>query len=162
MQNCVIKPIDAGMLAECAAVIRTGFGTVAAEFDLSEQNCPTNGAFMTTERLLADYQRGNVMYGLYDAQSLIGFLQLEKKSEQRVELKNITVLPQNRHSGFGKMLLDFACEEARKMGASCLTIGIIEENTVLKNWYAQYGFAHTGTRLFAHLPFTVGFMQYDL
>ena len=49
-----------------------------------------------------------------------------------------------------------------KRDAEEITIGIIEENTVLKNWYADHGFVHTGTKKFPHLPFTVGFMTYML
>ena len=40
-----------------------------------------------------------------------------------------------------------------------LRIGIIEENVRLRAWYEGLGFVHTGTRVFAHLPFTVGFME---
>ena len=40
-----------------------------------------------------------------------------------------------------------------------LKIGIMEENIKLKQWYMQNGFLSTGTKRFAHLPFTVGFME---
>ena len=64
MRSFVIKKINPDMLSECASVIRAGFCTVAADYNLTEQNCPTNGAFMTTERLLNDHRNGNKMYGL--------------------------------------------------------------------------------------------------
>jgi hypothetical protein len=38
--------------------------------------------------------------------------------------------------------------------------GIVEDDTVLKNWYTANGFTHTGTKRFGHLPFTVGFMEW--
>ena len=37
-----------------------------------------------------------------------------------------------------------------------------EENTALKDWYFTNGFAHTGKRKFEHLPFTVGYMEYEV
>ena len=40
-----------------------------------------------------------------------------------------------------------------------ITIGILEENKVLKEWYIKNGFVCNGTRKFEHLPFTVGFMS---
>ena len=43
-----------------------------------------------------------------------------------------------------------------------IKIGIVEENTVLKEWYKTFGFVHTGTRKYEHLPFTVGFMELEL
>ena len=43
-----------------------------------------------------------------------------------------------------------------------VNIGIVEENTVLKNWYAAYGFIHIGTKKFEHLPFTSGYMKMEV
>ena len=41
-----------------------------------------------------------------------------------------------------------------------IKIGIIEESTVLKNWYISNGFVHTGTKKFDHLPFTSGYLEW--
>lgn len=40
-----------------------------------------------------------------------------------------------------------------------LSIGIINENKVLKQWYSSFGFNETGFKKFPHLPFTVCFME---
>ena len=39
-----------------------------------------------------------------------------------------------------------------------MTIGIIEENNRLRDWYIRQGFSHIGTKVLPHLPFTVGLM----
>ena len=39
-------------------VIRRGFGTVAAEFGLTVDNCPTNRAFLQVNRLLKVREQG--------------------------------------------------------------------------------------------------------
>ncbi len=54
---------------------------------------------------------------------------------------------------------EYAFKTAKAMGFNKIQIGIIEENTILKNWYTKNGFVHTGTQKFEHLPFTVGFME---
>ena len=46
------------------------------------------------------------------------------------------------------------------MGGSVIKIGIIEESSVLKNWYIANGFVHTGTKKFDHLPFTSGYLEW--
>ena len=158
----MIKQITPDALAQCANVIRQAFSTVADEFGLSLENCPTNAAFMTKARLDTDLHKGNMMYGLYTDGALAGFVQLQKKSDARYELKNISVLPLYRHAGYGTMLLDHAAGCVRSLGGTRIDIGIIEENTVLKNWYLQYGFVHDGTTVLQHLPFTVGFMHLQL
>ena len=162
MANVLIREVCSDELAVFAKVIRQSFATVAADFGLTMQNCPTNGAFMQTERLLSDHSRGDVMAGLFADGQPSGFAQLAQKSEDVFELCKLAVLPPLRHAGHGTQLLEWACDTVRKKGGNKITIGIIEENTMLKDWYLLHGFVHTGTRLFAHLPFTVGFMELSL
>jgi len=50
----------------------------------------------------------------------------------------------------------------KSYGGNKISIGIIEENTKLKDWYLKLGFTHISTRKFKHLPFTVGFMEKEL
>ena len=47
-------------------------------------------------------------------------------------------------------------------GGNKISIGIIEENAKLKDWYLKLGFNHISTRKFKHLPFTVGFMEMEM
>ena len=76
------------------------------------------------------------------------------------EMNDVSILPEYRHYGYGKKLLNFCKARVRELGGNKITIGIVEENTVLKEWYAANGFVHTGTKKFEHLPFTVGFMEW--
>jgi hypothetical protein len=48
---------------------------------------------------------------------------------------------------------------ARAAGGRKLSIGVVDENAVLKRWYAAQGFRETGRKRFPHLPFTVSFME---
>lgn len=162
MHEVQIREALISELEGCAQVIRRGFATVAEDFGLTAENCATNGAFIQADRLIADKRKGNFMYVLTVNNEIAGFMQLEKKSDEQYELEKITVLPAFRHHGYGKTLLDYAKDKAKKFGAKRLTIGIIEENAVLKDWYSQNGFKHTGTRQFTFLPFTVGFMEYAI
>jgi hypothetical protein len=43
-----------------------------------------------------------------------------------------------------------------------VSIGIIADHTILKNWYLKLGFIEGKTKSFDHLPFDVTFMSYDL
>lgn len=146
-------------LEECAQVIRQGFVTVAKDFGLTEENCPTNGAFIRKERLLEEKNKGHIMYVMMDQDRIIGYMQLEKSAQELYYLQKLVVLPEYRHMGLGTKLLDYAKKQVEELGGRRISIGIIEENMVLKNWYLAYGFRHTGTRRFEHLPFTVGFME---
>ena len=155
----MIKQVKESNLPECLEAIHRSFQTVADEFGLTPENCPTNGAFMPLARLTNDYKKGDKMYGLYDGTSVVGFAQLAEKGNGVFELEKLAVLPEYRHKGYGGQLICFSKKKVLELGGSVISIGIIEDNTRLKDWYAQNGFVHTGTRTFAHLPFTVGFME---
>jgi ribosomal protein S18 acetylase RimI-like enzyme len=158
-QNIVIRPVREEELETFTEVIRQSFATVATDFGLTEQNCPTNGAFIRVERLAADQRKGDLMAGLFEDDKPVGFAQLSRKGDGVFELGKLAVLPCCRHKGYGARLLDWAQSAALEQGIHKMTIGIIEENTVLKSWYLSNGFVHTGTHVFPHLPFTVGFME---
>ncbi len=75
------------------------------------------------------------------------------------ELNNLAVLPEYRHAGIGKKLLEHAYESAEKVGCKVINIGIVEENVVLRRWYEQNGAIHIGTKKFDFFPFTCGYMK---
>jgi ribosomal protein S18 acetylase RimI-like enzyme len=149
-------------LEECADVIRKSFLTVAKDFGLTAENCPTNGAFIKKERLAEELEKGHILYGMVSDHQIIGYMQLEKSTEELYFLQKLAVLPEFRHLGLGKKLLDYAKEMVAGWGGKRISIAIIDENIVLKNWYLAYGFIPTMTRKFEHLPFTVGFMNLEL
>ena len=59
----------------------------------------------------------------------------------------------------GKSFLIFCKTTVQEIGGSKIILDIIEENVVLKDWYAVNGFVHTGTKKYDHLPFTIGYME---
>jgi ribosomal protein S18 acetylase RimI-like enzyme len=162
MNPFTIRKVQYEELDSCVRIIRESFGTVAEEFQLTVHNCPTNGAFIQLERLVSDWNKGNVMFGLYCDDDIVGFIQLECKSSDTYELEKLAVLPEYRHRGYGSELLKFARQAVEKLGAQKITIGIIEENVQLKKWYQEQGFIHKGIKKFDHLPFTVGFMEQNI
>jgi len=140
-------------------VIHRSHATVAAEFGLTCENCPKHTAFLPLIFLQTQRSWGWIMAGLYDGEALVGYVSLSDAGEGTWELHNLSVLPEYRHNGCGKMLLDFAEATVKDAGGSRIKIGIIEENTRLRRWYEANGYLHTGTKKFEHLPFTTGFME---
>lgn len=157
-----IAPISESELPLCSDVIRNSFATVANDLNLTQQNCPTHTSFITLDNLQYHVRCGYNMFGLYNNDTLIGYASLEKKSARGYELHNLCVLPENRHSGGGKMLIEFCKNYAIQNGADSVTLSMINESEILKNYYMQNGFTVTGTKRFPHLPFTVCFMKCDL
>lgn len=161
VKHPVIYEVEEGELCECLEVIRQSFETVAEEFGLTRENCPRHTSFIPLSFLKAQMNWGWHMNALYAGKKIIGYMSLSKEEEEGVfELHNLSVLPDYRHNGFGKMLLDHAKETVKALGGNTIKIGIIEESGVLKNWYIVNGFVHVGAKKFDHLPFTSGYLEW--
>lgn len=157
-----IRPIDGDAdLTPSCEVIRASFATVAADLGLTRENCPSHPAFITTDSLAAARARGVAFFGLFLGAKQAGFIAVERVDDRLYYIERLAVLPAHRHQGFGRMLMDFAFGHIREHGGKRVSIGIIDENCVLKEWYLAYGFIETGTKRFEHLPFTVCFMEMD-
>lgn len=155
----MIRQLKYSDLACCVKVIRESFATVARDFELTEQNCSNHTSFIKLEKLQNQFNKGILMFGYFCDDEIVGYVSLTKIDNLIYELNNLAILPEYRHKGYGTELMDFCKEKVKELGGGKITIGIIEENSTLKNWYAAYGFIHTGTQRFVHLPFTVGFME---
>jgi uncharacterized repeat protein (TIGR04076 family) len=162
MPNYEIKPLTVDDLPEYAEVIRKSFATVADDFGWTQDAAPTFTAYITDEKLSAKYADGYYPIALYVDGVMAGFVSLTDVSGGAYELNHLAVLPEWRHCGHGKNLMWFCKNKVRELGGNKITISIVEENTVLKNWYAAYGFVHTGTKKFDWQPFTAGFMELEV
>jgi diamine N-acetyltransferase len=151
------EPLDVSV-----EIIRKSFRTVAEELGLTTENAPTHPSFITLEQLEGLRRKGLAFYGYFLDDRQVGFVAMEKADESVYYLEKLAVLPECRHNGYGRELVRFVMDTAAAKGAKKLSIGIIYEQTVLRDWYKDIGFRETGTRKFEHLPFTAGFMEIDL
>ncbi|MBN2074402.1 MAG: GNAT family N-acetyltransferase [Dehalococcoidales bacterium] len=143
-------------------IIKKAFRTVAEELSLTTENAPTHPSFVTLEQLEELWQKGLSFYGYFLDDRQVGFVAMEKADDSVYYLEKLAVLPEYRHNGYGRELVRFVLDTAVAKGAKKLSIGIIYEQMVLRDWYKDIGFRETGTRKFGHLPFTVGFMEIGL
>jgi ribosomal protein S18 acetylase RimI-like enzyme len=145
----------------CVRVIRKAFKTVADEFGLTERTAPTNPAFITFGKLKQSLNQGTHLFGLVKNKQVIGCIAVERsdKDKRIFFIERLAVLPKARHRGQGTELMDFACSYIKSRGGKTVSIGIINENIILKTWYMAYGFKEISTKRFEHLPFTVCFLE---
>jgi len=154
-----IKRIDNRQNIEnSVGVIRDSFRTVALEFGLNEGNCPTHPSLITLDKLAALEEKAK-LFGLFLNDKQVGFVAVEKADGEVYYLDKLAVLPEYRHKGYGRYLVDFVVSYVKEQGGQKVSLGMINESTVLKNWYKKLGFSETETEKFEHLPFTVCFMD---
>ena len=147
-----------------AGVLRRAFGTVADTYGLTEMNAPTNPAFVTPEKLKEYLRKPVTVFGLFDSGTMIGCVAVEPsgKADGVYYVERLAVLPEHRHCGHGSALLLHALAAISEGGGTCASIGIMNQNERLKQWYEARGFAETARRTFAHLPFEVCFMSREI
>jgi ribosomal protein S18 acetylase RimI-like enzyme len=157
--NVVIRDITDDTLETSLAVIRTSFATVAKDFSLTPQNCPTHTAFITMEQLNLLKENGSKFFGLFTGNQQIGFVGVESTNNKTYDIELLAVLPEYRHKGYGEKLVSHIINYVKSHHGKILSLGMMNENTVLKNWYLGLGFKKTSIQRFEHLPFTVCVMD---
>ena len=145
-----------------AEILRNGFRTVANDFGLTMANCPSNPAFITDEQLREQVENRLLVLGAYADEQLVGVVAYKSSSEHKFYIEKLAVLPEYRHRRIGAKLLTSACERILREGGDSACIGIIDENSVLKQWYLRQGFVVTHVNRYPHLPFTVCLMEKPL
>jgi len=145
-------------IAQSVEVIREAFGTVAREFKLTRENAPTHPFFSTREQLFELHNK-MAFFGLYLDSVQVGFVAIEKAEGGTYYLGRLAVKPGFRHRGYGRQLTEFVIDYVKSQGGLKVALGMIDSQTVLKDWYKSLGFVQTGTKQFEHLPFVVCFME---
>jgi GNAT superfamily N-acetyltransferase len=161
-QSITIRDAASEDAAVLAGLIRESFRNVAVRFGLTPENCPKHPSNCTTVWIESDRSRGVRYFILSQNGESIGCVGLESPSPDLCYLERLAVLPGKRLRGFGRMLAEHALACARAGGARKVSIGIIADQTELKRWYADLGFAEVQTKTFQHLPFKVSFMELGL
>ena len=148
---------DVAVLTE---IIRSSFRDVADRFGLTQENCPTHPSSCTVDWVQRDMDRGVFYFILEDDGLASGCVALEPAGSDLCYLERLAVRPPQRHRGFGRALVEYVLAESKRFDARRVNIGIIAEQTELKNWYQKIGFVEAETKEFAHLPSRVTFMSF--
>jgi predicted N-acetyltransferase YhbS len=157
-----IRPANAEDVSTVVSILRRACATVAERFGLTEENCPKSPAFYTRQRVEEDIARGVQYFLLEEDRQTCACVAMEQAKPGVVYLERLAVLPDRRGQGFGQALVHHVLAQAKAIDAARVEIGIISEDTGLKDWYGRFGFIETGTKTFDHLPFVVAFMAKEL
>ncbi|MCL2202522.1 MAG: GNAT family N-acetyltransferase [Defluviitaleaceae bacterium] len=154
----IIEPMTDTHLSEYADVVRRSFATVADEFGYADS--PEFSSNIPDELLADKIAPGYYPFGACVDGKIVGFVSLTHAGEGVYKLQKLTILPEYRHHGYGKALLDFCKAKAQELGGNKISIKLMDNDTRLKKWYLSHGFVHTSTKHYEGIPFPVGHMEW--
>ena len=150
---------DAHVLAETT---RKSFRDVADRFGLTRENAPRHPSNCTADWIREYMESGITYFAIENSDHVVGCVALEQAKPEVCYLERLAVLPNQRRNGFGKALVQHALSEAKLLGVHYVSIGIVAQQTELKDWYKRLGFIEGESKEFPHLPFRVTFMAYGI
>jgi diamine N-acetyltransferase len=146
---------DASLLAR---ILRRSFEDVAKEFGLN----PEKFTDYQDDWVRDDMAHGITFFILEVKGLPAGCVGMTTPQDSACEMKRLGVLPEHRHRGLGKALVDYAIARATSLGLSRLNLDLIAANARLRRWYEGLGFAYAGTRTVEGVPFEIGSMTLEL
>lgn len=160
--DCEILEIIDTPLDKSVEIIRKAFGAVIGELGITEENCPRFPAFTTVADLNDRLNREAKFFGAFADGQQVGFILVESEKDGRYFAKRLAVLPEYWHYGIGEELMVRAIECVRGYGVDKINIAIVNEHTILKDWYLAMGFREISVEVIDFLPFNVGFLEKDI
>ncbi|MBR6403481.1 MAG: GNAT family N-acetyltransferase [Eubacterium sp.] len=159
----MIRELTENDFDDAISVICNSFMTVAEEFNITKENAPAFTAFATDKSKLRTwmFEQHRPMYGYFNNGKMAGYYNL-MINENECELGSLSVLPEYRHKGIGRKLLEDSLSKASGFGCTIMKLSIVEENKILRKWYEDQGFIHTGTEKYDFFPFTCGYLEKNL
>jgi N-acetylglutamate synthase-like GNAT family acetyltransferase len=154
-----IRKARNGDIDALAGIVRTAYSDVAERFGLTPENAPTHPSNCQPSWIQSDLARGVSYFLLECGGTHCGCIALEVASPTVAYLERLAVVPASRRRGLGTHLVDHAVREATAAGVAAVSVGVIAEQIELVAWYEKLGFVQSGTRRFAHQPFTVSFLE---
>lgn len=158
MQKFVIKSIGRDAVEKSAGIITESYKEENLKYGFS--GADDRGPVV--EKLSNSLAANAKLYGAFYCDDQLGFFRLESQDEEIFELANLCVFPEYQRQGIGQLMLDFALEEAKGLGAVAVAGVINDENEAIKNWLIGNGFYEEASGYIQSLRYPVCLLQKEL
>ncbi len=156
--DTIIRPLRVRRDFEAAAKV------VRSAFRASAVNYPSHPVFMDIDEIKRTVESGGVFFGAYRESRMIGCVAVKPSPDDvsTWHLIELTVLPENRFVGFGSLLLDHAGKAISIYGGGKISIGLMDADSMLKDWYRRRGFTEAEKKSLQHVPFDMCYMNREV
>jgi GNAT superfamily N-acetyltransferase len=162
MNKVTIEKLHEDDIDRVVDIIRQSNQLVADQFGITAENNPKHPSFYTNDWLLNDLSRGEEFFVYKHNGMPVACVAFENPRPDAAYLNRLSVLPIHQLQGIGKALVEYIAAYAQEKKIRSISIGIIAEHVVLKNWYIKLGFKEGATKTLPHLPFDVTYLRLAL
>jgi ribosomal protein S18 acetylase RimI-like enzyme len=144
------------------SILNNAFMTVAQKYNYTKENAPGFPAFINYDVIERQLNNGLKMYGYKTDDKIIACVGYSYDKGQIYFIERLATLPEYRHLGIGKKLMDFIENKIRENNGKIAEIHIVNNNGILKDWYKKLGYKEIRIEEPKTLPFKVGIMNKEL
>jgi len=134
-------------------ILNKAFNTVALQFNYTKENAPKFPAFIKSDVIENELNKGLKMYGYYMDRKIIGCAGYSHYKNQIFFIERLATLPEYRHQGIGKKLMEYAENKMREENGRIIEIHVVDENLKLIEWYKKSGYLKIRVDKIKTLPF---------
>jgi len=156
----MIKPISFEEVSACADIVDKSFAPIIEKFNIIAEECPGHVGAKVESLLAEKFREGYFPFGYFHEGKQVGFVSITNKGGGIFELNLISVLPEFRHFGFGKKMLDFCKNKVLELCGNKIEIEVLDVNELVKNWYLENSFVHTNKEKIKFLSFEMCCMEW--
>jgi diamine N-acetyltransferase len=134
-------------------ILNKAFLTVAQQYNFTKENASTFPAFINNDRIENSLNNGLKMYCYKNDSQIIGCVGYSFYKEQIYFIERLATLPEFRHLGVGKKLMQFVESKIMEIGGKIVEIHVVDKNIVLREWYKKLNYMEIRIDEIKTLPF---------
>jgi ribosomal protein S18 acetylase RimI-like enzyme len=141
MEN-IIELKDSELIVE---IINKSFLTVALHFGFTKENAPFFPAFINSSVIENNFNNGLKMYGYIVNGEAVGCAGYSYYKDQIYFIQRLATLPDYRHLGVGKKLMEFVENKIIELGGKIAEVHVVDKNILLIEWYKKLNYKEIRT-----------------
>jgi diamine N-acetyltransferase len=141
MEN-IIELYDSRLITE---ILNKAFMTVALQFNFTKETAENFPAFIKSDIIDNQLNNGLKMYGYNIDNKTTGCVGYSFYKDKVYMIERLGTLPEYRHKGIGKKLMEFIESKIRENGGEIAEIHVVDINEILINWYKNMNYKKIST-----------------
>jgi ribosomal protein S18 acetylase RimI-like enzyme len=144
-------------------ILNMSFMTVAIQFNFTKEKVPFFPAFITEDIIKEQLNNGLKMFGYDDSGKTVACGGYSQYKDDIYLVERLATLPDYRHYGIGRKLMDFIENKIREDGGKTAEVHVVSINQALIEWYKKLNYKVTRYDVisdkYKNLPFDICVMN---